>query len=274
MDLGSSPLSRGILKAGSAAALPARIIPALAGNTSEPAPAPRASPDHPRSRGEYERSPGTNPCGAGSSPLSRGIRSVATVSGGVYGIIPALAGNTRSPGQGEEGGHGSSPLSRGILFGRVEDLIPGRIIPALAGNTRIPAHVVRICDGSSPLSRGIRNQDHNSQGRRRIIPALAGNTRKCRPPCRRGQDHPRSRGEYGHQDRAHPGGWGSSPLSRGILKGIGNKLAKDRIIPALAGNTRPRARAAVADGDHPRSRGEYVTEGVIHEGYFSMKRHQ
>ena len=50
---GSSPLSRGI-RATSAAAPPrTRIIPALAGNTSDPPPSARAGRDHPRSRGEY-----------------------------------------------------------------------------------------------------------------------------------------------------------------------------------------------------------------------------
>ena len=94
---GSSPLSRGIPAGVTASIRFPRIIPALAGNT---APRPRRSSeprDHPRSRGEYCVSLASRIIGFGSSPLSRGIRSVSPASAASPGIIPALAGNT--PGQ-------------------------------------------------------------------------------------------------------------------------------------------------------------------------------
>ena len=50
---------------------------------------------------------------------------------------------------------------------------------------------------------------------------------------------------------------GSSPLSRGILKARPSDLGRDRIIPALAGNTEYSALYSNLDRDHPRSRGEY-----------------
>ena len=74
VELGSSPLSRGILALVNLLKKAGRIIPALAGNTAT-APSPATTRrDHPRSRGEYSV--------VGMNPLA------------ASGIIPALAGNT------------------------------------------------------------------------------------------------------------------------------------------------------------------------------------
>ena len=93
LDGGSSPLSRGIPAQVAGSLLIARIIPALAGNTTltltltrvcSDHPRSRGEysntmqrvlplPDHPRSRGEYQIEPWVHIAGAGSSPLSRGI---------------------------------------------------------------------------------------------------------------------------------------------------------------------------------------------------------
>ena len=51
---------------------------------------------------------------------------------------------------------------------------------------------------------------------------------------------------------------GSSPLSRGIRMRIEGPGFERRIIPALAGNTRPAGLSGCTATDHPRSRGEYV----------------
>ena len=51
---GSSPLSRGIHDGVDIVEYFRRIIPALAGNTAPRPSRPRANPDHPRSRGEYQ----------------------------------------------------------------------------------------------------------------------------------------------------------------------------------------------------------------------------
>ena len=50
---------------------------------------------------------------------------------------------------------------------------------------------------------------------------------------------------------------GSSPLSRGILRVDGTHPVRQRIIPALAGNTLDCGADMIETGDHPRSRGEY-----------------
>ena len=73
-SIGSSPLSRGILGETSEDAQAARIIPALAGNTTVSGLQCTAARDHPRSRGEYHLGIRANQKEAGSSPLSRGIR--------------------------------------------------------------------------------------------------------------------------------------------------------------------------------------------------------
>ena len=294
---GSSPLSRGIPLLKILGLGAARIIPALAGNTTFPSRARTATTDHPRSRGEYGQVMifvtlrfGSSPlsrgilnasrhrcCHSGSSPLSRGIRKVAVRNPAGEGIIPALAGNTfwlhhheiigadhpRSRGEyilnpaGSLRASGSSPLSRGILHTRRLPWRLDRIIPALAGNTpgdmykrrRKPDHPRSRGEyadsgqgcgpswGSSPLSRGIHPQTIERAAGQRIIPALAGNTYSAFELTTYTGDHPRSRGEYTHNDGPQTFYYGSSPLSRGIL-GAGCELSvQGGIIPALAGNT-------------------------------------
>ena len=174
---------------------------------------------------------------------------------------------------------GSSPLSRGIPFWRFRHSRWLRIIPALAGNTTllfamqiIPEdhprsrgeYSIQRCSGSrnkgsSPLSRGILIGFGTLVLGGGIIPALAGNTHTWTTPRRGHADHPRSRGEYATRAAGNPKWWGSSPLSRGILGSAVEQRSGVRIIPALAGNTFRGAVRIVSTGDHPRSRGEYVT---------------
>ena len=193
---GSSPLSRGIHRGRRRGRVLRRIIPALAGNTAcRPGRVPRER-DHPRSRGEYRGMRPSASRTAGSSPLSRGIRT-GRGPGRVGGrIIPALAGNTRlwllSLGQGRD-----HPRSRGEYH-----VSSGRGCPR---------------KGSSPLSRGIRFPVTDSNSLKGIIPALAGNTSLSSTKDRLRPDHPRSRGEYSPPPSSATVDIGSSPLSRGIL---------------------------------------------------------
>ena len=92
--LGSSPLSRGILRSLMKCQRNLRIIPALAGNTCGLRRSRSRRRDHPRSRGEYIWAHDPHAADDGSSPLSRGIpkRWWWRVRGAR--IIPALAGNT------------------------------------------------------------------------------------------------------------------------------------------------------------------------------------
>ena len=155
---GSSPLSRGIQVASQYLEAGRRIIPALAGNTIRPNSRRTSSKDHPRSRGEYGILHRDRPADPGSSPLSRGIPSSTSTRPTHRGIIPALAGNTRTCGQ-YEYYHQDHPRSRGEYW------------PQAAK----PVHAL----GSSPLSRGIPSVRIGMPNTPGIIPALAGNT-SCR----------------------------------------------------------------------------------------------
>ena len=131
---------------------------------------------------------------------------------------------------------GSSPLSRGI---------PNRL------------HIADVPKGSSPLSRGIHDGVDIVEYFRRIIPALAGNTPSSRVCGEKRSDHPRSRGEYRSNSKFATARVGSSPLSRGIRMVNSQEEVRERIIPALAGNTTSGSVTLAALPDHPRSRGEY-----------------
>ena len=234
--VGSSPLSRGIRVSRYAVGLFSRIIPALAGNTHRDRLAGGAPGDHPRSRGEYWQSDESVHVGSGSSPLSRGIHRGLDRVASPLGIIPALAGNT-------------------FVFSSTAVWYADH--PRSRGEYKLVITPHGRREGSSPLSRGILLTKNLRVTKIRIIPALAGNTHFWMSPSPWGWDHPRSRGEYLRDwDQGAPV-IGSSPLSRGILQEPGSHLRNIRIIPALAGNTRPATPVSACTPDHPRSRGEY-----------------
>ena len=92
---GSSPRLRGTHLAKMVANFLAGIIPALAGNTSISSLVAVGVWDHPRACGEHVRFDGDSLIFEGSSPRLRGTRSICRVGELEFGIIPALAGNTR-----------------------------------------------------------------------------------------------------------------------------------------------------------------------------------
>ena len=71
-----------------------------------------------------------------------------------------------------------------------------------------------------------------------LIPAHAGKTHARHSHTRRPPAHPRSRGE--NCDDADQAGIeaGSSPLTRGKLRGVRLCYVEERLIPAHAGKTR------------------------------------
>ena len=216
---GSSPLSRGIQVQRSRQRRLREIIPALAGNTLAEALEGPGGEDHPRSRGEYRVHVRRIESDAGSSPLSRGILHFNSPEKDSRRIIPALAGNTAE---------------------RLRSARVGRDHPRSRGEYPYPMPPTPTYEGSSPLSRGIRIAVLHLEVPRRIIPALAGNTPVAAPPRTPREDHPRSRGEYLFNYRIERGSQGSSPLSRGIRDLIKRLDRAGGIIPALAGNTKPR----------------------------------
>ena len=113
--------------------------------------------------------------------------------------------------------------------------------------------------GSSPLARGARTRGRHVVAVPRIIPARAGSTRaRSSSPCLR-WDHPRSRGEHLRWPDGDRSPSGSSPLARGALEPVQDRVHRMRIIPARAGSTLARSPTPSVTPDHPRSRGEHAS---------------
>ena len=277
VDVGSSPLARGLPRRHQAVLPGSRIIPARAGFTPGRAHSCVASRDHPRSRGVYGSPTAIRPLMRGSSPLARGLRMLPPPPSRTAGIIPARAGFTfcafrhngfigdhpRSRGVYTNAfniiskGDGSSPLARGLLSEqRATQRVRG-IIPARAGFTRT-SHAVRSpASGSSPLARGLLERIVRLRYGPRIIPARAGFTWLLRSPQNADWDHPRSRGVYLVGRMRLGVVMGSSPLARGLHPSPPPGTPQNGIIPARAGFTRNVDMHTAVVTDHPRSRGVY-----------------
>ena len=295
---GSSPLARGLPVILPVKMSGHRIIPARAGFTVGHVVASGSVPDHPRSRGVYQRSTSTSPPRPGSSPLARGLLSCSSRLRFTSRIIPARAGFThpwrRPPARWRDhprsrgvymvlGGpvhrrRGSSPLARGLRDWAGEPARPGGIIPARAGFTRggfeggasaqdhprsRGVYASNDCTdmrraGSSPLARGLQKRRAARKIRRRIIPARAGFTHLVLLSEIECGDHPRSRGVYTRTVSASTWAAGSSPLARGLPVDRQVKVKPPRIIPARAGFTGCGPPARGRRPDHPRSRGVYL----------------
>ena len=295
--VGSSPLARGLPRPDWEGGEATRIIPARAGFTSGPVADRRPSGDHPRSRGVYVVSCGAAAWMMGSSPLARGLPTMALAWAALLRIIPARAGFTgrdnlvQRPAQDHPRSRGvygflraarlavagSSPLARGLRPGLLGGRAGRWIIPARAGftddeldrrlNERDHPRSRGVYpgrhaqghdeDGSSPLARGLLRGRVPGGAAVRIIPARAGFT----PVLPQGGpvqgDHPRSRGVYPHGPYWHGHIEGSSPLARGLQATIVGGFKDLRIIPARAGFTPTRRSAPPGSRDHPRSRGVY-----------------
>ena len=94
IDIGSSPLMRGIQRKYPVNLLRIGIIPAHAGNTHLQTNQPIFHKDHPRSCGEYFAGTYLETSEPGSSPLMRGIQNDLFRLNESDRIIPAHAGNT------------------------------------------------------------------------------------------------------------------------------------------------------------------------------------
>ena len=135
IEVGSSPLARGLRAPSDDARQGLGIIPARAGFTVRVCVRSPMWTDHPRSRGVYHRRVSAAALMTGSSPLARGLRKSSVGVTHRRGIIPARAGftglvliQTTQPA-------GSSPLARGLLAAPPALRRERRIIPARAGFT-------------------------------------------------------------------------------------------------------------------------------------------
>ena len=198
--------------------------------------APRAIPDHPRSRGVYGPWAYVSHGDCGSSPLARGLRLKEGSRSEHSRIIPARAGFTQAVAVRSASPTGSSPLARGLREELAEGDVVFRIIPARAGFTdelpgtkygredhprsrgvyRLRKSLSGERSGSSPLARGLHVNQSATVCTAGIIPARAGfTTTSCAVSTARA-DHPRSRGVYTYLPRLPVIPTGSSPLARGL----------------------------------------------------------
>ena len=154
----------------------------------------------------------------------------------VAGIIPALAGNTRTSG---------GPRRPSRDHPRACGEHPGDVLDASRGM------------GSSPRLRGTPTALSLAPCRGGIIPALAGNTRMSATVVTSSWDHPRACGEHPATGATRSMARGSSPRLRGTLTSPTKRTGGRGIIPALAGNTPRSVRRTRWRGDHPRACGEH-----------------
>ena len=237
-SVGSSPLARGLLSLVSELPDRVRIIPARAGFTGGQYIVGLVGRDHPRSRGVYRCNRRKEASCTGSSPLARGLPVPDHLVQDQEGIIPARAGFT--PGrESQTTVCADHPRSRGVY---------SKGYPARTRNA-----------GSSPLARGLPAAGAARGHEGGIIPARAGFTPFTLTGFSTTTDHPRSRGVYPGTGRSRRGGRGSSPLARGLLVSLVSELPDAGIIPARAGFTPAALRRRQQRGDHPRSRGVYLS---------------
>ncbi|ERH20064.1 hypothetical protein HMPREF0043_00193 [Actinobaculum sp. oral taxon 183 str. F0552] len=297
--MGSSPHTRGALRAFSFQESYSRIIPAYAGSTCSGRRRRLSCADHPRIRGEHERESPLWRLSPGSSPHTRGALRERRPRTRTSRIIPAYAGSTPSVYsatvrlsdhpriRGEHPsnplrslrGTGSSPHTRGARRRRPHPNVDRGIIPAYAGSTpprrparRSPADHPRIrgehkdprsrvafFEGSSPHTRGARQAGPQYGLRQRIIPAYAGSTFLGGRRFVRLGDHPRIRGEHCVRVSVPRTVQGSSPHTRGAQNRPERQRDGRRIIPAYAGSTSSAMMSSRVREDHPRIRGEHST---------------
>ena len=109
---GSSPLTRGALRASRDHRLAQRLIPAHAGSTSVQSQTLRLRSAHPRSRGEHPFSATAWRKSIGSSPLTRGALAAIDAQRRDARLIPAHAGSTATN-SGSRSSRKAHPRSRG-----------------------------------------------------------------------------------------------------------------------------------------------------------------
>ncbi len=274
---GSSPQARGTRFLRLLALGVARFIPAGAGNTFGDRQDIHQLSVHPRRRGEHPGGSGLPGDQDGSSPQARGTLMTRHGMRLHRRFIPAGAGNTSlieasasgsSVHPRRRGEHawlllsgmtisGSSPQARGTPSRVCEARLSHRFIPAGAGNTTPPR-----CSPRGPAVHPRRRGEHISAGRRRswmagsspqargtldgvvllaigdrFIPAGAGNTQDAAALASSIAVHPRRRGEHAATLADIAPIDGSSPQARGTHREGVAVEAKNRFIPAGAGNT-------------------------------------
>ena len=209
---------RGKLAAGLELGFDIRIIPAHAGQTRRFHALDRKRADHPRACGANVQGTVILRAPTGSSPRMRGKRVLHHRAEIAKRIIPAHAGQTKSP---------SLALD------------PSSDHPRACGANVADYLSPRFRHGSSPRMRGKHASALALTAPVRIIPAHAGQTAHATGTARSKTDHPRACGANSLASLATCGVTGSSPRMRGKLVAAVRRVQLRRIIPAHAGQTHP-----------------------------------
>ena len=214
---GSSPRLRGTLMYLLIRQEIHRFIPAPAGNTRRSGRGTHPAAVHPRACGEHG-SPWPSSSGTpGSSPRLRGTPAALDFREQASRFIPAPAGNTLRP---------------------VEGQPPRAVHPRACGEHPSVTAALPPVAGSSPRLRGTPRRTAMSAEPPRFIPAPAGNTVICLQSASSTPVHPRACGEHIVDCIIHSNLLGSSPRLRGTRGKWRAATRRDRFIPAPAGNTR------------------------------------
>ena len=136
--------------------------------------------------------------------------------------------------------------------------------PRMRGEHALAASLSVVTAGSSPHARGTRFRVFDRFRAGGIIPACAGNTQLLQLPHGFIGDHPRMRGEHRGRHCNHLRNTGSSPHARGTLAVPEFTTLACGIIPACAGNTLQNDIQNTWNRDHPRMRGEHLTDNEAH----------
>ena len=127
--------------------------------------------------------------------------------------------------------------------------------PRACGANRVITPFRPVVAGSSPRMRGKHDEAAVSDEQRRIIPAHAGQTFVLCFSLFLLSDHPRACGANLESNASSCCATGSSPRMRGKLRYCRQTPPDRRIIPAHAGQTRPRWPEPISPTDHPRACG-------------------
>ena len=201
--------------------------------------------DHPRSRGEQDKTGVCMGKHTGSPPLARGTASLDEHIDHLPGITPARAGNSIPP----------------IVF-----LNYTTDHPRSRGEQNYSSLSQQVSGGSPPLARGTVRLPRLFLVYPGITPARAGNSVSRNLLLIPYWDHPRSRGEQPVTGFPYRSYTGSPPLARGTETTITAMTINIGITPARAGNSICGAILCSPDKDHPRSRGEQCRTCTFRKG--------
>ena len=168
---------------------------------------------------------------------------------------------------------GSPPHARGRRPRPPSSPHARRITPACAGKTLSASSPKSRKQGSPPHARGRLSFVFFLVLDAGITPACAGKTRRKGTRHRGIRDHPRMRGEDKLNALGLPRRTGSPPHARGRLENDAGRAAAGGITPACAGKTPFSSLFNSCSSDHPRMRGEDLTNGANLDEYTGSPPH-